>query len=169
MRRLIACLGAALLLSSCTGEDASTKPTPRASATPSAAVPVATAKPKVEIPDGPPPAELVQEDITVGTGPLVVPGHAVTVHYVLADFESKEELETSWKGSPFTFRLGNGDVIQGWDKGLLGMRVGGRRRLVIPPALAYGDAGSGHELGGKTLVFVVDVMSTGGAPAGAND
>lgn len=167
MRRLFACLGAALLLTACTGEDKSTATRPQSS--PTAPVPVATAKPKVEVPDGPPPKTLVQEDLVPGTGEHIIPGHSVTVHYVLADFETKKELETSWTGSPFTFRLGNGDVIEGWDKGLLGMRVGGRRRIVVPPSLAYGEDPGMHELGGKTLVFVVDVMATGGAAAGAND
>ena len=166
MRRAFACLCAALLLSACSGED---DPSPRASSSPlrTEAAVVATEKPKVPKPTGAPPTDLVQDDITKGTGAAVVPGQVVTVHYVLVTFDDGKEVETSWGTNPITFTLGDGEVIEGWDKGLLGMRVGGRRRLVIPPRLAYGEGppGPGNELAGETLVFVVDVISTGGAPA----
>ena len=167
MRRPLACLAAALLLTACSGEDdgsSSLGPTP----SPSVRVPVATAKPTVTVPKGAPPEDLVQDDITVGQGPAVIPGQVVSVHYVLVDYASGKEIESSWGRNPFQFTLGNGDVIEGWDKGVLGMRVGGRRRLIVPPALAYGDdPATGGELAGRTLVFVVDVIAGGGAPAGA--
>ena len=163
-RRPLAALLAAVLLTACAGEDKE----PAAGPSASAAVPVATAKPKVEKPQGPPPADLVTEDITVGTGAAVLPGQVVSVHYVGVEYATGEQFDASWdSGHPIQFTLGNGDVIDGWDKGLLGMRVGGRRRLVIPPRLAYGEAESPTDpLAGKTLVFVVDVMGTGGVPAG---
>ena len=166
MRRAFACLCAALLLSACSGED---DPSSRPSSSPlrTEAAVVATEKPKVAKPTGAPPTDLVQEDITKGTGAAVVPGHVVTVHYVGVKFSDGTEFDTSWGSNPLSFTLGDHEVIEGWDKGLLGMRVGGRRRLVIPPKLAYGEGPPfpGNELAGETLVFVVDVISTGGAPA----
>lgn len=153
------CLCAVLLLSACTGED---KPSPAASPSGSPTL-IATAKPKVTVPKGPAPTELVKKDLIVGTGAAAFPGQVVTVHYVGLYYETGKEFESSWdSGHTFPFRLGDGRVIEGWDKGLLGMRVGGRRQLVIPPDLAYGEAGTGHELGGQTLVFVIDLISVGG-------
>ncbi|HWL34610.1 MAG TPA: FKBP-type peptidyl-prolyl cis-trans isomerase [Frankiaceae bacterium] len=158
MRRAVACLCAVLLLSACTGED---KPSSVGQSS-GPAVPVATAKPKVTVPKGPAPTDLVKEDLIVGTGGAAFPGQTLAVHYVGLIYETGKEFESSWdSGHPFPFQLGNGNVIEGWDKGLLGMRVGGRRQLVIPPHLAYGEAG-GHELGGQTLVFVVDLISASG-------
>ncbi|HVF04898.1 MAG TPA: FKBP-type peptidyl-prolyl cis-trans isomerase [Frankiaceae bacterium] len=165
MRRTVATLLAAVVLSACAGGSDE----PRTAPSPSANVPVATAKPKVTKPSGPAPKDLVTEDITVGTGAAVIPGQVVSVHYVLMEFDSGKEVESSWASNhPFQFTLGGGDVIEGWDKGLLGMRVGGRRQLVIPPRLGYGEEPDGA-LGGKTLVFVVDVVGTGGAPAVVDD
>lgn len=166
LRRLSACLCAALLLSACTGED---KPKAGVSRTPLASeAPVATAKPKVTVPSGPAPTTLVREDLVKGTGQALFPGNVITVHYVGVLYRNGEEFDTSWDDRhPITFTLGDGEVIQGWDEGLLGMRVGGRRRLIIPPRLAYGEGepGPGDELRGETLVFVVDVVSTSGRPA----
>lgn len=166
MRRLSACLCAVLLLSACTGES---EPKGGVSQTPLASeAPVATAKPKVTLPSGKPPEDLVRTDLVKGTGQALFPGHVVTVHYVGVLFRNGEEFDTSWDDRhPITFTLGDGEVIQGWDVGLLGMRVGGRRQLVIPPKLAYGEGepGPGDELRGETLVFVVDIVSTGGRPA----
>ena len=170
MRRALALLAAALLLPACTGEDKTPDAVPSSSrpATQGPAVPVASAKPEVVLPTGPAPTTLVQTDIKVGTGASIIPGQVVSVHYVGVTYDDGQEFDSSWEtGHPFAFRLGNEDVIAGWDKGLLGMRVGGRRQLVIPPDLAYGA--SGHPLAGKTLVFVVDVISTGGAPAQVGD
>ena len=117
-------------------------------------------KPTVTIPDGPPPADLATEDLTVGTGAEATPGKTVDVQYVGVSWSTKQEFDASWgRGSPFSFPLGAGRVIKGWDQGVAGMKVGGRRRLVIPPSLGYGDRGAGGAIKpGETLVFVVDLI-----------
>lgn len=113
-------------------------------------------KPEIDFPDGPPPTELVLTDIIVGDGAEARPGGNVTVHYVGVDYESGEEFDSSWnRGESISFGL-NG-LIKGWQDGIPGMKVGGRRQLVIPPALAYGETG-GHRLSGKTLIFVIDLI-----------
>ena len=121
---------------------------------------MATQKPEVDLVEGPPPADLVINDLSVGDGPEATPGQAVTVHYVGVSFTTGEEFDSSWsRNDPFRFPLGGGRVIAGWDKGVAGMKVGGRRRLVIPPHLAYGDRGAGAVIApGETLVFVVDLV-----------
>ena len=121
---------------------------------------MATQKPEVDLVEGPPPADLVINDLTVGDGPEAVPGQTVTVHYVGVAHSTGEEFDASWnRGAPLDFRLGVGMVIAGWDQGIAGMKVGGRRRLTIPPHLAYGDRGAGGAIKpGETLVFVVDLM-----------
>ncbi|GAA3454407.1 MULTISPECIES: FKBP-type peptidyl-prolyl cis-trans isomerase [Dactylosporangium] len=124
---------------------------------------MALSKPEVTLPDGPPPADLVIEDITVGDGPEATPGQLVSVHYVGVALSTGREFDASWnRGSTFDFGLGAGQVIAGWDRGVAGMRVGGRRKLVIPPHLGYGQAGAGGGLikPGETLVFVVDLLGT---------
>jgi len=114
-------------------------------------------KPEIEFPGGEPPAELVITDIVVGDGAEAVPGGQVTVHYVGVEFETGEQFDASWdRGESINFPL-NG-LIAGWQEGIPGMRVGGRRHLVIPPALAYGESG-GHQLAGKTLIFVIDLLA----------
>ena len=114
-------------------------------------------KPEIDMPEGPAPTELVAEDITVGEGNEAVAGGNVTVHYVGVDFENGEQFDSSWdRGESITFPL-NG-LIQGWQEGIPGMKVGGRRKLVIPPAKAYGTSAALHPLGGKTLVFVIDLL-----------
>jgi peptidylprolyl isomerase len=117
-------------------------------------------KPDVAPVDGPPPADLVIEDITVGDGPEATAGDLATVHYVGVAHSTGEEFDASWnRGDPLRFPLGRGQVIAGWDQGVQGMRVGGRRRLVIPPHLGYGDRGAGGVIKpGETLVFVVDLI-----------
>ncbi|GAA3750519.1 FKBP-type peptidyl-prolyl cis-trans isomerase [Plantactinospora mayteni] len=117
-------------------------------------------KPTVGLVDGPPPADLVIEDITIGTGQEVQPGQWAVVHYVGVSFDTGDEFDSSWnRGSPFSFPVGGGKVIEGWDRGVLGMRVGGRRKLVIPPQLGYGNQGVGNRIKpGATLVFVVDLV-----------
>ena len=117
-------------------------------------------RPEVDPVDGPPPTELVVEDLTVGDGAEAFPGRTVSVHYVGVAHSSGEEFDSSWKrNSPLRFPLGRGRVIAGWDQGVAGMKVGGRRRLVIPPHLAYGDSGAGGVIGpGETLIFVVDLV-----------
>ncbi|WP_199438825.1 FKBP-type peptidyl-prolyl cis-trans isomerase [Umezawaea beigongshangensis] len=121
---------------------------------------MALQKPEIDRPDGPPPADLVIEDITVGDGPVAEAGQLVSVHYVGVSHATGEEFDASWnRGSTFDFPLGGGRVIAGWDQGVQGMRVGGRRRLTIPPHLAYGDRGAGGVIKpGATLVFVVDLV-----------
>ncbi|GIH17149.1 FKBP-type peptidyl-prolyl cis-trans isomerase [Rugosimonospora africana] len=117
-------------------------------------------KPEIGPIEGTPPADLVIEDITVGDGPEARPGQQATVHYVGVSFSTGAEFDASWnRGSPFAFPLGGGRVITGWDRGVVGMRVGGRRKLVIPPHLGYGDRGAGGAIKpGETLIFVVDLL-----------
>ena len=117
-------------------------------------------KPDVEPVPGPPPADLVVTDLTVGDGPEATQGKTVTVHYVGVSHDNGEEFDASWnRGEAFSFPLGGGRVIAGWDKGVAGMKIGGRRKLVIPPHLAYGDRGAGGVIKpGATLVFVVDLL-----------
>jgi peptidylprolyl isomerase len=118
-------------------------------------------KPHVDRFDGPPPNDLVVDDLTVGDGPQAQSGHRATVHYVGISQSTGVEFDASWnRGEPFEFALGRGEVIEGWDRGVLGMKVGGRRRIVIPPHLGYGDRGAGRVIKpGETLVFVVDLRS----------
>ncbi|MGO8870117.1 MAG: FKBP-type peptidyl-prolyl cis-trans isomerase [Acidimicrobiales bacterium] len=120
-------------------------------------------KPDVTIPDGPPPGELVIEDVEVGEGPEVVPGQSVDVHYVGVSWSTGDEFDSSWdRHELFSFPLGRGHVIPGWDQGVAGMRVGGRRRLTIPPDLGYGERGAGGVIApNETLVFVVDLHGVG--------
>jgi peptidylprolyl isomerase len=118
-------------------------------------------KPDVQIPpDQAPPSELVTEDLVEGTGDQAVAGKDVEVHYVGVAWSTKRQFDASWdRRSPFRFPLGAGRVIAGWDQGVAGMKVGGRRRITIPPDLGYGAAGAGGVIkGGETLVFVVDLL-----------
>jgi peptidylprolyl isomerase len=116
-------------------------------------------KPKVTVPSGPPPKQLETEEIVEGTGAEAKAGDEVTVQYVGVGYESEEEFDSSWSRSePFAFQLGAGMVIPGWDQGVEGMKVGGRRELIIPPELAYGTAGSPPAIGpNETLIFIVDL------------
>lgn len=118
-------------------------------------------KPEVDFPDGPPPAELEITDITVGDGPEATAGTTVHVQYVGVAYSSGEEFDSSWnRGTPLAFPLGAQRVIAGWDQGIQGMKVGGRRKLVIPPHLAYGDHGAGGVIApGETLIFVCDLVA----------
>lgn len=114
-------------------------------------------KPEIDFFEGPAPTELVITDLVVGTGAEATAGATVDVHYVGVEFETGEEFDASWnRGSSINFPLGS--LIAGWQKGIPGMKVGGRRQLVCPPQLAYGPAGGGHRLSGKTLVFVIDLL-----------
>jgi peptidylprolyl isomerase len=119
-----------------------------------------TEKPEIDFPEGPPPSELQITDISVGDGPEATRGSQVSVHYVGVAHSSGEEFDASYgRGAPLDFPLGAGRVIQGWDQGVTGMKVGGRRQLVIPPHLAYGDRGAGGVIKpGETLIFVVDLV-----------
>jgi peptidylprolyl isomerase len=101
------------------------------------------------------------EDIVVGDGAEATAGSTAVVHYVGVAYSTGEEFDASWnRGTPFAFPLGGGKVIAGWDQGVQGMRVGGRRRLVVPPHLGYGDRGAGQVIApGETLIFVVDLLA----------
>jgi len=117
-------------------------------------------KPDVGPIAGPPPADLVVEDLTTGDGAEARPGQSATVHYVGVAHSTGQEFDSSWnRRQPFSFALGGGQVIAGWDRGVVGMKVGGRRKLVIPPHLGYGDRGAGNAIKpGETLIFVVDLV-----------
>ena len=118
-------------------------------------------KPSVTIPAEAPPSELVKTDLEVGSGDEAVKGKNVSVHYVGVAWSNGQEFDASWnRGDAFDFRLGAGQVIQGWDDGVAGMKVGGRRQLTIPPDIGYGSRGAGGVIkGGETLVFVVDLLN----------
>ncbi len=118
-------------------------------------------KPEISIPGGAPPTQLVIEDLTVGSGPEAVPGQRVDVHYVGVSWSDGKQFDASWdRRATFDFKLGGGEVIAGWDQGVAGMKVGGRRRLTIPPDLGYGARGAGGVIQpNETLVFVVDLVS----------
>ncbi len=122
-----------------------------------------TTKPEVDFPGDTPPSELVVEDVTVGDGAEVTPGSPIKAHYVGVAHSTGEEFDASWnRGAPLAFTAGVGQVIQGWDQGLIGMKEGGRRKITIPPHLGYGDQGAGNVIkGGETLIFVVDLVQVG--------
>lgn len=114
-------------------------------------------KPEIDFYEGPEPTELVIRDIEVGTGAEATPGARVDVHYLGVDFETGEEFDSSWsRGESIEFPLAG--LIKGWQEGIPGMKVGGRRELICPPNLAYGPAGGGHRLSGRTLIFVIDLL-----------
>ena len=117
-------------------------------------------RPEIDFPGGEPPTELQVDDEIVGEGAEAGPGSTVVTHYVGVAYSTGEEFDASWnRGEPLSFRLGVGQVIAGWDQGISGMKVGGRRRLTIPPQLAYGDRGAGSAIApGETLIFVVDLV-----------
>ena len=120
-------------------------------------------RPEIDFPEGEPPAELSITDVIEGDGVEAGAGDTVTAHYVGVAFSTGEEFDASWnRGEPLRFRLGAGQVIAGWDQGITGMKVGGRRRLVIPPQLGYGSRGAGSAIGpNETLIFVVDLVDAG--------
>lgn len=120
-------------------------------------------KPEVTIPESAPPVELVIDDDTVGEGDEAAAGQNVTVHYVGVSWSTGEQFDASWdRMEPFSFGLGQRQVIAGWDEGVQGMKVGGRRRLTIPPDMGYGAQGAGGVIApNETLVFVVDLLAVG--------
>ena len=125
------------------------------------ALPVVTANageaPSISAPSGTPPAELTTSDVIVGTGAEVLPTSTLTVHYTLMAWSTGQVIESSWdSGSPATFPLAN--VVEGWQKGLPGAKVGGRRLLILPPEMGYGPAGSGPVGPNETLIFAVDII-----------
>jgi peptidylprolyl isomerase len=117
-------------------------------------------KPVVDLPTGELTGELQIRDLIEGEGPVARPGQQAVVHYVGVAHSTGEEFDASYnRDSPFSFGLGEGRVIAGWDQGVQGMKVGGRRELIIPPQLGYGDRGAGGAIkGGETLIFVVDLL-----------
>ena len=140
----------------------SAKTTPTTVSTSTASSPTdLTRKPTIAKPAGPPPRTLVVKDIVKGSGPVATTGKTVTVQYVGVLYSTGQQFDASWdRGQPLPpFPLGAGQVIPGWDKGLVGMRVGGRRELIIPPNLAYGAQGSPPAIGpNETLIFDVDLL-----------
>jgi peptidylprolyl isomerase len=166
---VVACLLLALFAASCgDDEQEASAPQETATATPEAAGTVdasaisqdLTAKPNVPKPAGTPPAELQTTDVVKGKGKTAKRGDTVSVQYVGNSWSTGTQFDASWdRGSePFTFPLGAGQVIPGWDRGVAGMKVGGRRLLVIPPDLAYGDQSPSPEIApNETLIFVVDL------------
>src|SRR4051794_29745101 len=171
-RRLALTLTAALALAAAgcgsSNDNNSTSPSSSASAhsTTSQAAP-ATAKPrpkpKVTVPSGKPPKKLVVKDLIKGTGPAAKPGDPITVNYIGVNYANGKPFDNSYdRGQPFPFQLGGGQVISGWDNGLVGMKVGGRRMLIIPPSQGYGPQGQPPVIKpNETLVFVVDLLSIG--------
>jgi peptidylprolyl isomerase len=118
--------------------------------------------PTVTVPSGTPPTQLQSADLITGTGPAAKDGDSLTVQYVLATYSSGKVVQSSWTSQPFTFTLGQGQVIPGWDKGVVGMQAGGRRELIIPPSLGYGSQSPGPGIAANdTLVFVVDLQKIG--------
>jgi len=169
-RCVAACLLAAGLLAGCgdSNDSASTASSSQPTETQTTGTATAPApslkdtsqKPVIEKPTGPVPRKLKVHDIVKGKGPAARAGDELTVQYVGVTFSTGDQFDASWdNGQPFSFQLGNGDVIPGWDKGMKGMRKGGRRELTIPPRLAYGAQGSPPAIGpNETLVFVVDLV-----------
>jgi peptidylprolyl isomerase len=118
--------------------------------------------PTVTVPSGTPPTQLESADLITGTGPAAKAGDSLTMQYVLATYSSGKVIQSSWTSTPFTFTLGEGQVIPGWDKGVAGMKVGGRRELIIPPSLGYGAQSPGPGIAANdTLVFVMDLQKIG--------
>lgn len=177
MKRLLALIAllAAVALGACGSDDedspdsggssadtAQQQPEPEPSAETTETVPDITdtsVKPVIEKPSGAPPRKLVKEDIVKGKGAGAKPGDVVVVNYVGVSFSTGEEFDASWdRGQPFPVQLGAGQVIEGWEKGLVGLKVGGRRKLTIPPEQAYGPQGSPPIGPNETLVFVIDAL-----------
>jgi peptidylprolyl isomerase len=157
-------LCAALAVAGCGGSDDSTSGDTGENAATAAKSPVSqnlNAKPKIEAPGGAAPTELEENEVVEGSGAAAKAGDQVTVQYVGANFKSGQEFDASWdRGEPFTFNLGGGEVIQGWDQGIVGMKIGGRRELIIPPELGYGPEGSPPTIPpNETLIFVVDLVA----------
>ncbi|WP_329113815.1 FKBP-type peptidyl-prolyl cis-trans isomerase [Streptomyces sp. NBC_01465] len=123
-------------------------------------------KPRIEVPEGAAPTELTVRDLVVGEGPEAQPGRVVQVHYVGVTFASGKEFDSSWeRGQPFKFAVGGGRVIKGLDRGVRGMKVGGRREIIVPPRLGYGRQSPSPLIPpGSTLIFVVDLLTVVGGP-----
>jgi len=170
MSPIAALAGAALALGGCGSQAPGVEPAPSGGAT-AASVPTTpkpppalATKPVVVVPGGPPPTKLVVKDLVPGTGKVLAAGQTITVNYVGVLYKGGKEFDSSWqRNQPFSTALSPGSVIKGWVQGLPGMRVGGRRELIIPPSLGYGKAGSPPTIPpNSTLIFVVDLLSTSG-------
>jgi peptidylprolyl isomerase len=172
LRLILPLLAATLALAACGGDKTTTDESaataapaettaPAPTGTPTAAATPAAKKPVVHVPKGKAPKKLVIKDIKKGTGPEAQDGQTVTVQYVGVLYKGGKQFDASWdRGQPFSFPLGAGQVIPGWDQGVKGMKVGGRRELIIPPDLGYGSQGAGGTIPpNATLVFVVDLVS----------
>ncbi len=143
-----------------TTEAATSTPDPAAAPTPTTSAPAPD--PAIPFPTGAAPKTLVIKDLKIGTGPVAKDGDSVSVNYVGAAFSDQKTFDSSFpRGEPFVFTLGAQEVIAGWDQGVAGMKVGGRRMLVIPPDLGYGEQGQGPIKPNETLVFVVDLLQIG--------
>lgn len=161
MTRLAVLFAALLLtLAGCGGNGGSKPRSEASSASASSSSTAASAKPEVAVPKGPPPRRLVVRDLKRGSGRAAAGGDTVTVHYVGVRYKDGKQFDASWdRGKPFPFVLEAQEVIPGWDRGVKGMKVGGRRELVIPPKLAYGAQGSPPDIpANATLVFVIDLL-----------
>ncbi|MFI8002884.1 FKBP-type peptidyl-prolyl cis-trans isomerase [Streptomyces sp. NPDC086010] len=125
-------------------------------------------KPVVEVPEGEPPTELTIRDLVVGDGPEAQPGRVVRVHYVGVTFASGREFDSSWeRDQPFKFAVGGGKAVKGWDRGVRGMKAGGRREIIVPPRLGYGKQSPSAAIPpNSTLIFVVDLLTVVGGPSG---
>ena len=169
LRRLLLAACVAVTLAACgSSSSAPTSTTASTPWTPSPAGQLGT-QPTVTFPTAAPPTSLVKEDLIAGNGAVAAAGDSVTVQYVGASYQIKKVFQASWNTSgPFSFTLGVGRVIPGWDQGFSGMKVGGRRELIIPPTLAYGATpppGSGIPPN-ETLIFIVDLLSVSSASGG---
>jgi peptidylprolyl isomerase len=154
------CFALALAVAGCgSDDDSSTTSGGDATAAEASSSTDLAKKPEITVPSEAPPTELVERDIVGGDGEEVINGSKVTVQYVGVGYKTGEEFDASWdRGEPFTFSIGDREVIEGWDQGLRGMKEGGRRELVIPPDLAYGPAGAPPAIGpNETLIFIVDL------------
>ena len=138
---------------------AAATPSPAADRSPAGS---ASTEPTDTVPTGTPPTQLESPDLIQGSGPAAAPGDKLTVQYTLATYSAGKVIQSSWNGQPFTFTLGAGQVIPGWDKGVVGMKAGGRRELIIPPSLGYGAQSPGAGIApNDTLVFVIDLQKIG--------
>jgi peptidylprolyl isomerase len=162
-RSLIAIVLCLFLVAGCGSDSSSTSSTAAETAAEEQAPEEAgKTKPEVAVPDGAPPKKPAIRDLEEGSGPAAKAGDEVTVQYVGVDFKTGKQFDASWdRGEPFSFVLGNGEVIAGWDQGIEGMKAGGRRELIIPPNLAYGSQAVGEIAPNSTLVFVVDLLAIG--------
>ncbi len=162
VRQVLLCLVVfAFLAAGCGGSDDASVSGSSDAATDSGESVDTSTKPAISVPDGDPPAQLVIEDLVVGDGDEAVAGASISVDYVGVSWSTQEEFDASWdRGSEFGFSLGVGQVIPGWDEGVQGMKVGGRRQITIPPDMAYGVNGAGGAIGpNETLIFVVDLRA----------